>query len=39
MIEVAFPEIYDKSKARTRTNIKQAYDSIFIEFKQNLLTK
>lgn len=39
MIEITFPEIYDKSKARTRTNIKQAYDSIFIEFKQNLLTK
>lgn len=39
MVEVAFPEIYSQNKLRARTNIKQAYDSIFIEFKQNLLTK
>lgn len=39
MVEIAFPEIYSKNKSRARTNIKQAYDSIFIEFKQNLLTK
>lgn len=39
MVDTAFPEIYDKNKSRSRTNIKQAYDSIFIEFKNNLLTK
>lgn len=39
MVDIAFPEIYSKNKSRARTNIKQAYDSIFIEFKQNLLTK
>lgn len=39
MVEIAFPEIYSKNKSRSRTNVKQAYDSIFIEFKQNLLTK
>ncbi len=39
MVEAAFPEIYDKNKSRTRTNIKQAYDTIFIEFKRNLVSK
>ena len=39
IVEVSFPEIYSTNKLRARTNIKQAYDSIFIEFKQNLLTK
>lgn len=37
--DTAFPEIYDKNKSRTRTNIRAAYDTIFIEFKNNLLTK
>lgn len=39
MVEAAFPEIYDKNKSRARTNIKQAYDTIFIEFKRNLVSK
>lgn len=39
MVDIAFPEIYSQNKLRARTNIKQAYDSIYIEFKQNLLTK
>jgi hypothetical protein len=39
MVEAAFPEIYDKNKSRARTNIKQAYDTIFIEFKRNLISK
>lgn len=39
MTETAFPEIYDKNKSRARTNIKAAYDTIFIEFKRNLVTK
>lgn len=39
MVDTALPEIYDKNRSRARTNIKAAYESIFIEFKNNLLTK
>lgn len=39
MVETAFPEIYDNRKSKARTNVKTAYDSIYLEFRQNLLTK
>lgn len=39
IVDTAFSEIYSKNKKRARTNIKAAYESIFIEFKNNLLVK